>query len=149
MENIITCISLSERRYRRRSISFSELIWKPMHHCQEPFDGRGAAGKRVHLLASFKRWRLTFSQARTDQSGYDSTITNTHTKRLLRQLHQLCTLRRLGPMKSTRAAPPANSRADIANIYLPAASGRQLLAGERKMILSVLGCSCLGIRQLF
>lgn len=61
MENIITCISLSERRYDRRSISFSELIWKPMHHCQESFDGGGAAGKRVHLLASFKRWRLTFS----------------------------------------------------------------------------------------
>lgn len=115
MENIITCISLSERRYRRRSISFSELIWKPMHHCQESFDGGGAAGKRVHLLASFKRWRLTFSQARTDQSGYDSTITNTHTKRLLRQLHQLCTLRRLQSMKSARAALPVSDGVTIAN----------------------------------
>lgn len=136
MENIITCISLSEHRYRRRSISFSELIWKPMHHCQSPFDGGGAAGKRVHLLASFKRWRLTFSQAWTDQSGYDSTITNTHTRRLLQQLHQLCTLGRLQPMKSARA--------EIANSYLPAATSRQLLAEKKeKNSVSALSCSCL------
>lgn len=82
MENIITCISLSKRLYRRRSISFSELIWKPMHHCQGPFDRRVWGGeKRVHLLASFKRWRLRFTQARTEQSGYDSAITKTHSGR--------------------------------------------------------------------
>lgn len=83
MENIITCISLSERLCHRRSISCSQLIWKPMHHCQPPPDrmvvvserrrGGGArphpppvaaaatATKRVHLLAWFKRWRLRFT----------------------------------------------------------------------------------------